>query len=89
MSGKPYKPMQMSVSKQSEEYERLKKAERLTANGKYWKRLPSDFPYVQYNTVWTGTVESTFSKEKIYVVQTNRNVIQRCILMTTDPGDLF
>ena len=88
ISGEPYKPMQMSVSKQSEEYERLNKAERLTSNGNYWKRCPSDFPYVRYNTVWTGTVESTFSKEKIYVVQTNRNVIQRCILMTTDPGDL-
>lgn len=87
-SGEPYKPMQMSVSKQSKEYERLNKAERLTRNGNYWKRGPDDFPYVQYNTVWTGTVESTFSKEKVYVVQTNRNVIQRCILMTTDPGDL-
>ena len=88
VSGDPYKPMQMSVSKQSEEYERLSNAERLTPNGNYWKRRPDDFPYVQYNTVWTGTVESTFSKEKIYVVQTNRNVIQRCILMTTNPGDL-
>ena len=88
VSGERYKPMQMSVSKQSEEYERLNKAERLAPNGDYWKRSPNDFPYVQYNTVWTGTVESTFSKEKIYVVQTNRNVIQRCILMTTDPGDL-
>ena len=88
VSGEFYKPMQMSVSKQSEEYERLNKAERLTPNGNYWKRHPNDFPYVQYNTVWTGTVESTFSKEKIYVVQTNRNVIERCILMTTTPGDL-
>ena len=88
ISGEPYKPMQMGVSKQSEEYARLNKAERLTPNGNYWKRCPSDFPYVRYNTVWTGTVESTFSKEKIYVVQTNRNVIQRCILMTTAPGDL-
>ena len=88
VSGEPYKPMQMNVSKQSEEYERLNKAERLIPNGNYWKRCPNDFPYVQYNTVWTGTVESTFSKEKIYVVQTNRNVIQRCILMTTSPGDL-
>ena len=88
VSGEFYKPMQMSFSKQSEEYERLNKAERLTPNGNYWKRHPNDFPYVQYNTVWTGTVESTFSKEKIYVVQTNRNVIERCILMTTTPGDL-
>ena len=88
VSGELYKPMQMSVSKQSAEYERLTKAGRLTPDGSYWKRSPSDFPYVQYDTVWTGTIESTFSKEKIYVVQTNRNVIQRCLLMTTDPGDL-
>ena len=88
VSGEPYKPMQMSVSKQSAEYERLAKAERLTSNGNYWKRKPSDFPYVQYDNVWTGTIESTFSREKVYVVQTNRKVIQRCLLMTTDPGDL-
>ncbi len=29
-----------------------------------------------------------FSSEKLYVVQTTTKVIQRCILMTTDPGDL-
>ena len=88
ISGEPYKPMEMSFSKQSEEYKRLAKAERLTPNRNYWMRSPNDFPYVKYDNVWTGTVESTFSKEKIYVVQTNKNVIQRCILMTTDPGDL-
>ncbi|MYB63149.1 site-specific DNA-methyltransferase [Candidatus Poribacteria bacterium] len=88
ISGEPYKPMEMRFSKQSEEYKRLAKAERLTPNRNNWMRCPNDFPYVKYDNVWTGTVESTFSKEKIYVVQTNKNVIQRCILMTTDPGDL-
>ena len=88
VSGEPYKPMQMSLSKKSAEYQRLAKTERLTLNSSYWKRKPSDFPYVQYDNVWKGTIESTFSQEKIYVVQTNRNVIQRCLLMTTDPGDL-
>ena len=88
VSGERYKPMQMSVPKQSAAYERLFQAERLTSNGSYWKRNASDFPYIQYDNVWTGTIESTFSKEKVYVVQTNRNVIQRCMLMTTDPGDL-
>lgn len=88
VSGEPYKPMQVSVSKQSEKYARLAIAERLTPNRNYWKRWPSDFPDVQYDNVWTGTIESTFSKEKVYVVQTNKNVIQRCILMTIDPGDL-
>ncbi len=88
ISGEPYKPMEMKFSKQSEEYKRLAKAERLTPNRNNWMRCPNDFPYVKYDNVWTGTVESTFSKEKIYVVQTNKNVIQRCILMATDPGDL-
>jgi adenine-specific DNA-methyltransferase len=30
----------------------------------------------------------SFTTEKVYVVQTNIKVVQRCILMTTDPGDL-
>ena len=88
ISGERYKPMQLDVPKQSKQYERLAKAGRLTPNGNNWKRSINDFPYVRYHNVWTGTVESTFSKEKIYVVQTNRNVIERCLLMTTDPGDL-
>ena len=88
VSGEPYKPMQLNIAKESEQYERLAKAERLTPNGNNWKRSINDFPYVRYHNVWTGTIESTFSKEKVYVVQTNRNVIERCLLMTTDPGDL-
>ena len=88
ISGERYKPMQLDVPKESKQYERLAKAGRLTLNGNNWKRSINDFPYVRYHNVWTGTIESTFSKEKIYVVQTNRNVIERCLLMTTDPGDL-
>ena len=80
-----YKPAQI---KSQNTVERLSRAGRLTPSGEYWKRFQSDFPYVRYDTVWTGTVESTFSKDKIYVVQTNKIVIERCILMTTDPGDL-
>ena len=88
VSGERYKPMQLDVPKQSKQYERLARAGRLTPNGNNWKRSINDFPYVRYHNVWTGTIESTFSKEKIYVVQTNRNVIERCLLMTTDSGDL-
>ena len=85
ISGERYKPTQIKNAKQRV---RVKKAGRLTSSGRYWKRKISDNPYVKYNNVWTGTIESTFSKDKIYVVQTNKNVIERCILMTTDPGDL-
>ncbi len=42
----------------------------------------------EYDNIWKGTVISTFSKEKTYVVQTSTIPIQRCLLMTTDPGDL-
>lgn len=37
---------------------------------------------------WSDTIAGGYSDQKIYVVQTNRKVIQRCILMTTDPSDL-
>src|SRR5437660_12824583 len=37
---------------------------------------------------WTDTVVAGFTSEKLYVVQTSTKVIERCLLMTTDPGDL-
>ena len=50
-------------------------------------RYLDDFPGIRLNNVWTDAVGS-FMAGKSYVVQTNTKVIQRCILMTTDPGDL-
>ena len=85
ITGEAYKPAEIGNPQQ---HHRISMAGRITPNGNYWKRRISDNPYLRYDNVWKGTVESTFSKDKIYVVQTNRNVIQRCILMTTDPGDL-
>jgi adenine-specific DNA-methyltransferase len=38
--------------------------------------------------VWTDTGTSGFADPKLYVVQTNTRVVERCLLMTTDPGDL-
>lgn len=45
----------------------------------------NDYPIQEITNLWTDTQGAT---DKIYAVQTNTNVIQRCILMTTDPGDL-
>lgn len=53
-----------------------------------YKRLASDFPYAPYTNLWDDTVISGFSAEKVYVVQTSPKVIERCVLMATDPGDL-
>ena len=49
------------------------------------KLYVSDFPGSEINNVWTDTGPEM---SKSYVVQTSVNPIQRCILMTTDPGDL-
>ena len=46
-----------------------------------------DFPYVVINNLWNDT-SSNIGSEKLYVVQSGIKPIQRCILMTTDPGDL-
>jgi adenine-specific DNA-methyltransferase len=38
--------------------------------------------------MWTDTIQSTFAVQNIYVVQTNTKVVERCILLASDPGDL-
>lgn len=60
----------------------------LVGNSLRYVRYLSDFPVNPLNALWTDTGISGFSDPKAYVVQTNAKVIQRCILMTTDPGDL-
>lgn len=47
-----------------------------------------DFPFSNLTTVWDDTGTGSFLESNIYVVQTANKVIQRCLLMTTDPGDL-
>ena len=47
-----------------------------------------DFPVSPLSNLWDDTVTSGFADPKIYVVQTNVKVIQRCMIMCTDPGDL-
>ncbi len=50
-----------------------------------YKYLYSDFPYVELGNTW---MDQLSEQNKTYVVQTAIEVIQRCLLMTTDPGDL-
>lgn len=66
---------------------RLAKIGRLTLSGnslKFIKKL-SDFPYERINATW---IDLWAEQNKEYVVQTSTKVIERCLLMTTDPGDL-
>jgi len=53
-----------------------------------FKRFLDDFPVMAFNNMWEDTIRSTFAADKLYVVETNTKVVDRCLLMTTDPGDL-
>ena len=71
--------------------QRLEKAERiwLTKNGTMqYVRFFDDFPVIPISNVWTDTGTGSFTDEKVYVVQTGSKVVERCIRMTSDPGDL-
>jgi len=56
-----------------------------TGNSIQYKRYADDFPVIPLSDRWESIQIGT---ERQYVVQTSEVVIQRCLLMTTDPGDL-
>ena len=70
--------------------DRLQSAGRLTYSGKTLRfvRPFDDFSHQTFNEIWDDTRQSGFGVPKRYVVQTAQRVIERCILMATDPGDL-
>ena len=79
---------QWSVS--SEDMDRLAELNRLDAtegknNSLMWKRYEDEVPGRRMNNVWSSQM---YPSDKRYVVETAAKVIQRCILMSTDPGDL-
>ena len=51
-------------------------------------RFLDDFAVSGLNNLWSDTGIAGFSSDKLYVVQTSPKVIQRCMLMCTEPGDL-
>ena len=69
--------------------DRLAKAGRIGRSGESinYKRYFADAPVFETYNIWDDT-QSGSGMEKVYVVQTNVKVIERCILMSTDPGDL-
>ena len=71
-------------------FARLSKSSRLMHRGQrpQFRLCDADNPINQLADIWTDTTFVTFGSHKTYVVETNPKVIQRCILMTTDPGDL-
>lgn len=85
--GKTYYPPQNGWGMEEEKLRKLEKAKRIQVKG----NLPNyilfldDFPVTKLTTPWIDTVGP---QGKSYVVQTDTVPIQRCMLMSTDPGDL-
>ncbi|MFG0247694.1 MAG: site-specific DNA-methyltransferase [Phycisphaeraceae bacterium JB051] len=79
-----------SFKTHAEGFRRLEAASRLYPIGKslMYKRFFHDFRIIEKNSIWLDTLMTGFSEPKTYVVQTSQKVVQRCILMATDPGDL-
>lgn len=59
----------------------------IEGNRPAYRRFLNDFSAVPLTSIWTDT-QSNFAGAKLYSVQTATKVVQRCVLMTTDPGDL-
>ena len=57
----------------------------LLGNSPYFKQYYQDFPVIKYDNSWS---DQPAAESRLYVVQTADKFIQRCLLMTTDPGDL-
>ena len=88
--GKKFTPGERYWSTSPKGMERLIAAKRIHATDRSLRfvRYFNDFPVQPLSANWTDTVTGQYSEDRLYVVQTSQKVIQRCMLMTTDPGDL-
>lgn len=87
-NGKTYLPPKNGCWSTTEPgFMRLIEEKRIFAAGDnlYYKLYHSDYSVTPLTSMWA---DMSGPKDNIYVVQTLNTVIQRCILMTTDPGDL-
>ena len=71
---------------------RADRSDRLLQTGKTlsYRKFYDDFSAITLDNVWSDVSGGVTSRSdpKIYVVQTGTKVVERCLLMTTDPGDL-
>jgi adenine-specific DNA-methyltransferase len=89
--GRKFRPATGGWKTNLEGMRKLESERRLAIKGNRLRyvRYFDDFTVTPVSDVWTDTVIGGFvSEEKVYVVQTSTKVVQRCMLMTTDPGDL-
>ncbi|WP_237152186.1 site-specific DNA-methyltransferase [Oryzibacter oryziterrae] len=70
--------------------QRLQRSSRVgtARNSLTYIRFIDDFKAQAIGNNWSDTGTGSFTDEKIYVVQSGTKAVQRCVLMTSDPGDL-
>jgi adenine-specific DNA-methyltransferase len=90
LDGKTYRPKKGYWKTGPEGMEALKKVRRLEATdgGLYYVRFLDDFPVFPITNFWDDTGIAGFASDKKYVVETSTKVVERCVLMMSDPGDL-
>ena len=71
-------------------FPKLIELKRVVTSGKTlaYIRYLNDFPVQPVTNIWSDTGTGSFTDDKVYVVQSGTKAIARCLLMTTDPGDL-
>ncbi len=88
--GQTFKPGVRYWSTSIEGLTKLEHSRRLVVSGSTlrYRRFKRDWPCQLIGNVWDDVIFSPFSEDKLYAAQTSTKAVQRCILMTTDPGDL-
>lgn len=89
INGKTYVPQRGYWKTGELGFLRLDRANRIVASGTTlnYVRYLKDYPAFPINNIWTD-LSSTVGGDKIYVVQTSARIVERCVLMASDPGDL-
>jgi adenine-specific DNA-methyltransferase len=89
-NGREFRPGKGYWKTHPEGFARLAKAQRLhpIGNTLMYRRFIDDFPVYPISNLWRDVLMTGFTEDKVYVVQSSSKIVARCILMTTDPGDL-
>lgn len=91
LDGRIFKPSEKGRWKTNEKgMDRLLRADRLIPAGNTLRyvRFLDDFVAFPISDFWSDTSVAGFAADKQYIVETSTKVVERCILMATDPGDL-
>ena len=90
VSGKTFRVARGGWKTNLQGMRRLEKAHRLKpiGNSLMYRRFLDDFSVYPITNVWDDVLATGFSEQKVYVVQSSQKLVERCILMASDPGDL-